>query len=365
MSRFSAQGVGSEVQHGRGDLADIDDVDARRDKPAHQGRAQRRAVQAAVAADGALSPSASAIVPKAAQGLGGVSDRHVRRLFGAQFGVSPVQYLQTRRRLTPKQLLADTDLAVTQVALISGYASVRRFNAAFLEHYGLNPTQLRREGSARPDQGIAVKLGYRPPYDVDAMLGFFRTRKADRKDFFHRIRWQDALLQAVTQLREYFAGRRSAFELPLDLQGGTVFQQSVWQALLNIPSGATASYGAVSDRLGKPAAVRAVGAAVGRNPLSIVVPCHRVLGADGSLTGYAGGLERKTALLRLEGVFDLISASNPAENFMDGSPALRFRPTLQAHDSCHRHRLHLALRHLVLPVHAHRHGGVLPNRSPT
>lgn len=106
----------------------------------------------------------------------GVSDRHLRRIFEAHFGVSPVQYLQTRRLLTAKQLLADTNLPITQVALISGYASVRRFNAAFAEHYGLNPTQLRREGSSRAPQGIVVKLGYRPPYDACAMLAFFQRR---------------------------------------------------------------------------------------------------------------------------------------------------------------------------------------------
>ncbi|HVZ46629.1 MAG TPA: AlkA N-terminal domain-containing protein [Ramlibacter sp.] len=105
----------------------------------------------------------------------GVSDRHLRRIFETQFGVSPLQYLQTRRLLTAKQLLADTDLAVTQVALVSGYASVRRFNAAFAEHYGLSPTQLRKAGGS-PTQGVEVRLGYRPPYDIDAMLGFFRDR---------------------------------------------------------------------------------------------------------------------------------------------------------------------------------------------
>jgi methylated-DNA-[protein]-cysteine S-methyltransferase len=109
------------------------------------------------------------------------------------------------------------------------------------------------------------------------------------------------LVEAVAQLRDYFAGRRTQFELPLDLQGGTPFQQSVWQALLAIPAGGTSSYGAISQQVGRPSAVRAVGAAVGRNPVSIVVPCHRVLGRDGSLTGYAGGLERKSALLALEG----------------------------------------------------------------
>lgn len=109
------------------------------------------------------------------------------------------------------------------------------------------------------------------------------------------------LARAIAQLRQYFGGERDAFELPLDLQGGTAFQRSVWQALLAIPRGGTTSYGTLGQRIGRPAAVRAVGAAVGRNPLSVVVPCHRVVGADGSLTGYAGGLERKTALLQLEG----------------------------------------------------------------
>lgn len=110
------------------------------------------------------------------------------------------------------------------------------------------------------------------------------------------------LQDVVRQLGDYFSGRRTEFDVPLDLACGTAFQQSVWQALLNIPQGRTASYSEVSARIGKPAAVRAVGAAVGRNPVSIIVPCHRVMGAGGALTGYAGGLHRKSALLKLEGV---------------------------------------------------------------
>ena len=116
---------------------------------------------------------------------------------------------------------------------------------------------------------------------------------------------QPVLKLAIQQLTDYFLGARTQFDLPLDLAGGTAFQQAVWQALLAIPPGTTASYGQISSRIGKPAAVRAVGAAVGRNPVSIIVPCHRVMGADGSLTGYAGGLDRKTALLALEGVPNL------------------------------------------------------------
>jgi methylated-DNA-[protein]-cysteine S-methyltransferase len=114
---------------------------------------------------------------------------------------------------------------------------------------------------------------------------------------------EDALLQrARRQLDEYFAGQRQQFDLPLDLSTGSAFQQAVWRALLAIPFGVSSSYGAVSAVIGRPSAVRAVGGAIGRNPLGIVVPCHRVIGANGSLTGYAGGLERKTALLKLEGL---------------------------------------------------------------
>ena len=110
------------------------------------------------------------------------------------------------------------------------------------------------------------------------------------------------LREAIAQLAAYYAGERTGFDLPLDLQAsGTPFQQSVWAALQAIPRGGTCSYAELARRLGRPQAARAIGAAVGRNPVSIVVPCHRVLGTGGALTGYAGGLERKTALLQLEG----------------------------------------------------------------
>jgi methylated-DNA-[protein]-cysteine S-methyltransferase len=110
----------------------------------------------------------------------------------------------------------------------------------------------------------------------------------------------DALLQrAASELDAYFAGAESGFAVPLDLHG-TPFQRAVWRELLALEPGVTCTYGDIARRLGTPSAGRAVGAAVGRNPVSIIVPCHRVVGSDGSLTGYAGGLPRKTALLRLE-----------------------------------------------------------------
>ncbi|MGA2227802.1 MAG: methylated-DNA--[protein]-cysteine S-methyltransferase [Syntrophobacteraceae bacterium] len=105
--------------------------------------------------------------------------------------------------------------------------------------------------------------------------------------------------EASLQLHEYFAGRRRQFDILLHLQG-TPFQTKVWKALLEIPHGSTVSYGELAGRIKRKDAVRAVGAAVGRNPVSVIVPCHRVIGSGGSLTGYAGGLERKRALLDLE-----------------------------------------------------------------
>ncbi len=101
------------------------------------------------------------------------------------------------------------------------------------------------------------------------------------------------------QLKDYFAGRRRAFEVPLHMDG-TPFQRQVWAALQEIPYGRLVSYQWIAERIGRPGAVRAVGAANGRNPISIIVPCHRVIGKDGSLTGYGGGLDLKQRLIRLE-----------------------------------------------------------------
>jgi methylated-DNA-[protein]-cysteine S-methyltransferase len=109
----------------------------------------------------------------------------------------------------------------------------------------------------------------------------------------------DILDAAVTQIREYFSGARTTFDLPLDL-GGTPFQQKVWRELGSIPFGTTISYGEQARRIGRPQAARAVGAANGRNPVPVVLPCHRVIGSGGGLTGFGGGLDTKRTLLRHE-----------------------------------------------------------------
>jgi methylated-DNA-[protein]-cysteine S-methyltransferase len=119
------------------------------------------------------------------------------------------------------------------------------------------------------------------------------------------------LLEAERQLKEYFSARRKAFYLKLDF-AGTEFQKKVWQALLTIPFGETRSYAQIAKQIGSPNAMRAVGAALGKNPISIVAPCHRVIGSTGELTGFAGGLEAKAYLLGLEGVKRIKKAARDA-----------------------------------------------------
>lgn len=112
---------------------------------------------------------------------------------------------------------------------------------------------------------------------------------------------QAILDKASLQLEAYFAGKLTVFDLPFDLSSGTAFQQSVWREIIKIPAGQTTTYGSICQAINKPQAARAVGAATGKNPVGIIIPCHRVVGSTGAMTGYAGGLERKVHLLQLEG----------------------------------------------------------------
>jgi methylated-DNA-[protein]-cysteine S-methyltransferase len=134
--------------------------------------------------------------------------------------------------------------------------------------------------------------------DALSMIGFPKgsMRRDPGPDWIYN---EEPLEKVRLQLAEYFSGERKDFDLPLKLHG-TEFQVSVLEALLEIPYGETTSYGAIAKQIGRPKAVRAVGAANGRNPIPIIVPCHRVIGSSGDLTGFGGGLDTKEALLRLE-----------------------------------------------------------------
>jgi methylated-DNA-[protein]-cysteine S-methyltransferase len=139
--------------------------------------------------------------------------------------------------------------------------------------------------------------------DGTALTGLYMepSRKAESTEGWLHDANAGPLPAAVRQLSEYFTGTRREFDLPLCLNG-TAFQSRVWRELLEIPFGHTWSYGELAKRIGKPSASRAVGLANGSNPISLIVPCHRVIGADGTLTGYGGGLERKRWLLAHEGL---------------------------------------------------------------
>ncbi len=138
-------------------------------------------------------------------------------------------------------------------------------------------------------------------------------RRLSMSPFPIRPEWRhdpEMFADAHQQLEQYFAGERHEFDVRLDLAGNG-FELSVWKALLAIPYGETASYGQIAGRIGAPSAARAVGLANARNPVAVIVPCHRVIGADGSLTGYGGGLERKRFLLELEAGVTQLSALQP------------------------------------------------------
>ena len=145
--------------------------------------------------------------------------------------------------------------------------------------------------------------------DADGLrlIEFHAPRYAMQRDADWREGDNAVLRITRAQLDEYFAGKRRDFDLPLAPRG-TDFQRNVWQTLATIPYGATISYAQLATRVGKPTAMRAVGAANGRNPLPIVLPCHRVIGADGSLTGFGGGLPTKEFLLKLEGALRAANA---------------------------------------------------------
>jgi len=138
----------------------------------------------------------------------------------------------------------------------------------------------------------AVRLGAGQPEDFFAWLSRHIDPAPPRQD-------SQTLVPALTQLGEYFSGARREFDLPLDTRG-TPFQEAVWAEVARIPYGTTTTYGEVARRIGRPRAARAVGGANGANPLPIIIPCHRVIGAGGSLTGYGAGLAIKAALLQLE-----------------------------------------------------------------
>ena len=238
----------------------------------------------------------------------GLTPERLRRWFQNNHGMTFHAYSRARRLGSALGQMKDGS-GVTRAAFDSGYESLSGFHEAFRQYFGSSPTTISEAVLVHVDR-IATPLGPMLVGATDEALCLleFVDRRALPKQV-ERIRsrlsaafvpGRNALVDTTAaQLQEYFEGRRRTFDLPLTL-AGTPFQQDVWEALQRIPYGETRSYGDLARALGRPTAVRAVGKANGDNALAIVVPCHRVVGADGKLVGYGGGLWRKKRLLELE-----------------------------------------------------------------
>ena len=224
----------------------------------------------------------------------GLSRAQLTRVFERRYGVPIKQYADALRIQRAKSLLGGGATA-TEAASAVGMDSAA-FSAFFRRQTGMTPREYAsRQGGGETACIVASPLGLlRIAESAKGIAGIAFAREGDAEPVRGKF-----IPEAKRQLDEYFAGRRREFDLPLDLRG-TEFQKRVWAELMRIPYGETRSYQDIAAALGNAGASRAVGTANNRNPALIIVPCHRVVGKDGRLVGYAGGLERKEYLLRLE-----------------------------------------------------------------
>lgn len=230
----------------------------------------------------------------------GVSRRHLTKLFEKQYGLSPEEYLARLRLEKAKELLARGQ-TVTEVAFSVGFESHAAFSVFFRKHTGLSPRDYQA-GLLKHRARCRIETPLGPMWAAADEEGI-TSLKFDGEAADETTCENPHLVLLQQQLKDYFAGQRTSFTVPLSLRG-TPFQMRVWQELRKIPYGETRSYGEIAAALGAPKAARAVGTANNRNPVLILIPCHRVVGKDGKLVGYAGGLDRKQYLLELEGKHD-------------------------------------------------------------
>lgn len=257
----------------------------------------------------------------------GISERYLRRLFSKYVGASPKAVARTRRVMLAKRLISDSTDSMTTVAYKAGFSSVRQFNDTFHKLYGVPPGTLRRLPHSIPLQKMKTSIKklvstiYKSPIKVigeilmiadGGQLCFLDFADNDerverllgRRYGDYEITQQADVLGMQSRMARYFSGDWQAFA---DLKSehlataGTPFQQRVWDSLKTIPVGEAISYRQLASAIQQPQAVRAAANANANNPLAIIIPCHRVIGNDGSLRGYAGGIDRKAWLLNHEG----------------------------------------------------------------
>lgn len=239
----------------------------------------------------------------------GLTGPKLTKLFRQETGLSPASYVDARRLKAAKDYLGLTTDAIVDIAERLGFPSVSAFQVFFQTQAGLTSEEFRRgEGQIRFPSSAVAGFGL-----VDTAIG--RLMIMDNGTHITGVRFLDMLPdelmrrldgrrsalieQAIGEFSAYFSGARQEFTLPFALDG-TPFQHQIWELLRQIPYGQTRTYAQVAELAGKPGASRAVGAAANRNPLLVLVPCHRVVGSNGTLVGYAGGVDIKEKLLRLE-----------------------------------------------------------------
>ena len=228
----------------------------------------------------------------------GVTRRHLTELFEKKYDLTLEQYAAQVRLRRAKELL-DGGSRITDAAFAVGMESSASFSTFFKKLEGITPSEYAAQrASERPCRFCETPLG--PVRMAEDERGISSLKFVDSAPGPMRAGQKGLYLaDAEKQISEYFAGKRRTFDIPLSIRGSE-FQETVWNALRTIPYGETRSYQQVAQMIGSGKASRAVGMANNRNPILIMIPCHRVVGKDGKLVGYAGGIERKERLLELE-----------------------------------------------------------------
>lgn len=236
----------------------------------------------------------------------GITQRRLVDIFRQQYKVTPSEYADTLRIHTAKERLTSSDDSLINIALFLGFDSISAFYGFFRKHMHMTPGEYRRRHTST---NMSPILNY---YIYETVLGNISIASDGKA--INSIQFENMVTSygnkaanyitdlAARQLEEYFAGKRKHFDLLLHPMG-TDFQKAVWHRLLSIPYGETRSYKQVAQMIDHPTASRAVGMANNKNPILIVIPCHRVVGSDGSPKGYSGGLEIKKIILELEAKF--------------------------------------------------------------
>lgn len=232
----------------------------------------------------------------------GISDHRMTQIFKEQYGMTPTEYRNLLRRKAAEEKLRETASPLTEIAFSLGFESLPAFFSFFLKHTGMTPKAYREAQKTRQLEDRFYGL-YKTSIGKITIAASSTSIVAlwygDHVPLHEEERKTDLTNKAASELEEYLAGERTSFEVPLKPHG-TPFQKKVWEELRRIPYGETRSYKQIAAEIGKPGSSRAVGMANNRNPILIMIPCHRVIGADGSLVGYAGGIPLKEKLLRLE-----------------------------------------------------------------